>query len=165
MKNQAEAGHFLRRTLSSSSDEEHLQGNRPGFLENENKRSIQTADDYCRIFGYLSAADRLEKRPFPGDASDKNLVGLMEQLSSEEYHRDAARERCSRPRCKKAKKCFEARRSRSYTIQPNELYSLLECHQPIKRSKLRKRAQNKLTANDLRNSILNPRHKKGCTVS
>ena len=164
MKNQAEAGHFLRRTLSSSSDEDFSQRDQPRFLDIENKRSIQSAEDYCRVFGYLSAADRLKKRPFPGDTKDKGLVGLMEQLSSEEYYRDAARERCSRPGCKKAKKCFEARRSRSYAFQPNELYSLLECHEPIKKSKLKKTAQNNLTANDLRNSILNPKLKKKCTI-
>ena len=165
MRNQAEAGHFLRRTLSSSSDEDYSQRNQLKFLDNENKHSIQTAEDYCRVFGYVSAAGRLEKRPFPGDTRDKNLVGLMEQLSSEEYHRDAAMERCSRPGCKKAKKCFAARRSRSHTIQPNELYSLLECHQPIKKSKFKKIAKNNLTANDLRNNILNPRYKKECTIS
>ena len=103
------------------------------FLEAENKSSIQSAEDYCRIFGYITAAEKLEKRPFTGDIQNKNLMGLMTQLSTEEYRRDAAGKKCSRPGCKKAKKCFTARRSRSYTIQPDELYSMLECYQPLKK--------------------------------
>ena len=135
------------------------------FLDNENKSSIQTAEDYCRVFGYVTAADRLEKRPFPGDIRDKNLVGLMTQLSTEEYQRDAARERCSRPGCKKAKKCFSARRSRSYTIQPDELYSLLECHQPIKKVKQKKMVKNNLMAKNAPNDTFYPRTRKGCIAA
>ena len=132
-RGQAETGTFLRRTLSSCSEEGYSANDQMEFLEAENKSSIQSAEDYCRIFGYVTAAEKLEKRPFPGDIQDKNLMGLMTQLSTEEYRRDAAGKKCSRPGCKKAKKCFTARRSRSYTIQPDELYSMLECYQPLKK--------------------------------
>ena len=134
------------------------------FLDNENKSSIQTAEDYCRVFGYVTAADRLERRSFPGDIRDKNLVGLMTQLSTEEYQRDAARERCSRPGCKKAKKCFSARRSRSYTIQPDELYSLLECHQPIKKVKQKKMVKNNLTTKKHVQQRTQPERQKKCNA-
>ena len=130
---QAETGTFLRRTLSSCSEEGYSANDQMEFLEAENKSSIQSAEDYCRIFGYITAAEKLEKRPFTGDIQNKNLMGLMTQLSTEEYRRDAAGKKCSRPGCKKAKKCFAARRSRSYTIQPDELYSMLECYQPLKK--------------------------------
>ena len=141
VRNQEEAGSFLRRTLSSSSDEGYSAKDQTDFLDHENGTLIQSAEDYCRIFGYVTNASRLEKRPFPGSIQDKTLLDLMTQLSAEEYQRDAVGKKCSRPGCKEVKKCFTARRSRSYTIQPDELYSLLECHQPIKKVKKGKIAE------------------------
>ena len=134
------------------------------FLNTENESLIKTAEDYCRVFGYVTAASRLEKRPFPGDIRDKNLIGLMTQLSTEEYQRDAAKEQCSRPGCKQARKCFSARRSRSYTIQPDELYSLLECHQPIKKVKQKKMVKNNLTTKSTFNDVSNPKDRKKCNA-
>ena len=164
MLNQVDAGNFLRRTLSSSSDDGYSPKNQMEFLNTENESLIKTAEDYCRVFGYVTAASRLEKRPFPGDIRDKNLIGLMTQLSTEEYQRDAAKEQCSRPGCKQARKCFSARRSRSYTVQPDELYSLLECHQPIKKVKQKKMVKNNLTTKSTFNDVSNPKDRKKCNA-
>ena len=164
MLNQVDAGNFLRRTLSSSSDDGYSPENQMEFLNTENESLIKTAEDYCRVFGYVTAACRLEKRPFPGDIRDKNLIGLMTQLSTEEYQRDAAKEKCSRPGCKQARKCFSARRSRSYTVQPDELYSVLECHQPNKKVKQKKMVKNNLTTKKHVQQRSQPERQKKCNA-
>ena len=60
VRNQEEAGNFLRRTLSSSSDEGYSAKDQTDFLDHENGTLIQSAEDYCRIFGYVTNASRLE---------------------------------------------------------------------------------------------------------
>ena len=136
-KNQAESGSFHRRTISATKTKQEA-GNNDGFLEKENDESIEKINNFCRVYGYVRAAARLEKRPYSGSIFAGKVLESAQQWSREEYCKDLAMKRCSRPGCRKPEMCFGTRRVRSYSIQPDELYALWNCHEPIEKKRKKK---------------------------
>ena len=136
-KNQAESGSFLRRSISATRMKQET-GNNTGFLEKENDESIEKINDFCRVYGYVRASERLEKRPYSGSIFAGKVLESVQQWSREEYCKDLITKRCSRPGCRKPEMCFGTRRVRSYSIQPDELYALWNCHEPIEKKRKKK---------------------------